>query len=110
MRISPLMIRFRRKLEPIASVPVIAILPLVPGDDGENVALSSVTLPLSAGDVPSTAEPLPVTAYSPSTPALLYSTRPVVPPVIAVVPTSRSTPSAVGFVQDVTPEPLVVRI
>ena len=32
------------------------------------------------------------------------------PSLIAVVPTLRSTPRAVGFVQDVTPDPFVVRI
>jgi hypothetical protein len=42
---------------------------------------------ISVGEELSTTEPEPVVPSSPKTPALLYSTRPLVPPTTAVVPT-----------------------
>ena len=48
--------------------------------------------------------------YSPTTPALSYKTRPDVPPVMAVEPTSITIPSAAGLVHDATPSPFVVKM
>ena len=53
----------------------------------ESVSAEAEIVPVSVGDALSTALPVPVTAYSPTTPALLYKTRVFVPLVIVVVPT-----------------------
>ena len=86
----------RQKVEDDAPVPLLRLvtgrLPVTPVESGSPVALVSVIADgvprfgvTSVGLVASTASPEPVTANSPTVPALSYSTRPVVPPVMVVV-------------------------
>lgn len=88
----------RQKVVADALVPLLRFvtgrLPVTPVDSGNPVAFVSVTalgVPrlgvIRAGLFDRTIEPaVPVTVYSPSVPALSYSTRPFEPPVTVVVP------------------------
>ena len=94
----PVVRLFAVTLKPaVAPVPVVTAV--------AKFASAAVNLPVSVGDALSTALPVPVTAYSPTTPALLYNTRVFVPLVIVVVPMVIPPPAAP---QDSTPAPLFV--
>lgn len=67
-----------RTLLPLAVIP----RPLI-----EVLVIAGITaVPLNVGEADNTALPVPVTGYSPSTPALSKRTRVVVPPATTVVP------------------------